>query len=62
MTKLQLAEGPGLLADREPTVCQASMTRVIVRGTNFKSKRRERTYDADKIWSGEHTIADYSEL
>jgi hypothetical protein len=61
MTKPQLAEGPGLLADREPTVCQAS-TRVIVLGTNFKSKRRERTYDADKIWSGEHTIADYSEL
>jgi hypothetical protein len=62
MTKPQLVEGPGLLADRELAVRQASPTGVIVLGTNFKSKRRERTYDADKIWSGEHTILDYSEI
>jgi hypothetical protein len=62
MTKPLLVEGPGLLADRELTGRQGSPSGVIVLGTNFKSRRRERTYDADKIWSGEHTIADYSEL
>ena len=34
----------------------------IVLGVDFKSKRRERIYDADKVWSGEHTILDYTEI
>ena len=35
---------------------------VVVLGIDFKSKRRERIYDADKIWSGEHTMLDYTEV
>lgn len=62
MTKPQVAEDPSPPANREPTICQALPMGVIVRGIDFKSKRRERVYDADKIWSGEHTIADYSEI
>ena len=34
----------------------------VVRMVDFRSKRRERIYDSDKIWSGEHTIRDYTEL
>lgn len=62
MTKPQVAEDPGLLADGEPTVCQALTRGAIVLGIQFKSRRRERVYDAEKIWSGEHTILDYTEI
>jgi hypothetical protein len=34
----------------------------IILGIEFRSKRRERIYDADKVWSGEHTILDYTEI
>jgi hypothetical protein len=34
----------------------------IIRGIDFRSKRRERIYDADKVWSGEHTIQHYTEI
>jgi len=34
----------------------------VVLGTDFKSKRRERIYNADKVWSGEHTKLDYTEI
>ncbi|OCK54967.1 hypothetical protein [Bradyrhizobium sp. LMTR 3] len=34
----------------------------IIFGTDFRSKRRERIYDAGKVWSGEHTILDYTEI
>ncbi len=34
----------------------------IILGIDFRSKRRERIYDADKVWSGEHTILDYTEI
>jgi hypothetical protein len=34
----------------------------IIVGIDFRSKRRERIYDADKVWSGEHTILDYTEI
>ena len=34
----------------------------VILGIDFRSKRRERIYDADKIWSGEHTILDYTEI
>ena len=35
---------------------------VVVLGTDFRSKRRERVYDADTVWSGEHTFMDYTEI
>ena len=60
MTKLQIAEDPDPAVDRKTTGCEYSG--VIVLGTDFRSKRRERVYDADKIWSGEHTIRDYTEI
>lgn len=50
------------LSYREKTVREASVPGEIVLGINFKSKRRERVYDADKVWSGEHTILDYTEI
>ena len=34
----------------------------VVRGIHFRSKRRERIYDPDKIWSGEHTTQDFIEV
>ncbi|WP_257166040.1 hypothetical protein [Bradyrhizobium sp. SRS-191] len=34
----------------------------IVRGVDFRAKRRERIYDPERIWSGEHTVQDYTEL
>ncbi|MEH2533483.1 hypothetical protein V1277_000134 [Bradyrhizobium sp. AZCC 1588] len=34
----------------------------IILGIDFRSKRRERIYDADKVWSGEHTILDHTEI
>jgi hypothetical protein len=34
----------------------------IILGIDFRSKRRERVYDAEKVWSGEHTILDYTEI
>lgn len=51
----------GYLGD-EKTVRETSATGEIVLGINFKSKRRERVYDADKVWSGEQTILDYTEI
>ncbi|KRR21049.1 hypothetical protein CQ13_31305 [Bradyrhizobium retamae] len=34
----------------------------VIFGIDLRSKRRERIYDADKVWSGEHTILDYTEI
>ncbi|MCA6119323.1 hypothetical protein J6524_31290 [Bradyrhizobium sp. WSM 1738] len=34
----------------------------VIFGIDFTSKRRERIYDADKVWSGEHTILDFTEI
>ena len=62
MTKHQVAKDPSPPANTEPTVCQPLTRGVIVLGTDFKSRRHERVYDADKIWSGEHTILDYTEV
>ncbi|MBH5384755.1 hypothetical protein [Bradyrhizobium diversitatis] len=59
MTKPQIAEdrsGP------DKRVCEAVNAGVVVLGVNFRSRRRERVYDADKIWSGEHTNLDYTEI
>lgn len=61
MTGPRIAKDPSLLASREAIVSQASTVGVVVLGIDFKSNRRERIYDADKIWSGEHTMLDYLE-
>jgi hypothetical protein len=37
-------------------------SRVVVVGTAFRSKSRERVYGADKVWSGEHSIWNYTEI
>ncbi|WP_315785683.1 MULTISPECIES: hypothetical protein [unclassified Bradyrhizobium] len=34
----------------------------VVRLNDFRPKRAERIYDSDKIWSGEHTARDFTEL
>jgi hypothetical protein len=60
MTKPQIAEDSDPPVNRETIVRKASG--LIVFGTDFRSKRRERVYDADKVWSGEHTIRDYTEI
>lgn len=60
MTKPQIAKGPDSPVNRETKVREA--LGLIVLGTTFRSKRRERVYDADKVWSGEHTIRDYTEI
>ena len=62
MTKPQIVEEPGLPVNRETIACDALTMGVVVLGIDFKSKRRERVYDADKVWSGEHTIQDYTEI
>jgi len=51
-----------LPANRKAIVCQSSTASVVVLGIDFKSNVRERIYDADKIWSGEHMILDYTEI
>lgn len=59
MTKPQVAEDPSVPDNR---VCEAVTAGVVVLGIDFRFRRRERVYDADKIWSGEHTIVDYTEV
>jgi hypothetical protein len=60
MTKPQIAEDPDPPINRE-TIIPRALGRIVLR-TDFRSKRRERVYDADKVWSGEHTIRDYTEI
>lgn len=62
MPKPQIAEDPRLPADRETTPCEALTAGVVVLGIDFRWRRRERIYDSDKVWSGEHTILDYTEI
>ena len=69
MTKLQIGRDSHLFVSvlsgfryRERTVPEASAAGEVVHGITFKSMRRERVYDADKVWSGEHTILDYTEI
>lgn len=61
MTGPKIAEDPSHLISRKTTASQAS-TGVVVIGTDFRSDGRERIYDADRVWSGEHTIRDYTEV
>lgn len=64
MTKSQMGEDGALLVSdlsRCPGTGKTAVGEVIL-GVDFKSKRRGRIYDANKIWSGEHTILDYTEL
>ncbi len=62
MNKPQIAEDPGLLSHRVTTACEPLNPEVVVLGMNVRSRRRERIYDADKVWSAEHTIRDYTEI
>lgn len=61
MSRRQIARDPSLPASRETELCDMT-TGVVVLGIDFRSKCRERVYDADKIWSGEHTVLDYTEI
>jgi hypothetical protein len=64
MTKSQTGED-ALLPDSIPSRSFGGGKRAmgqIILGIEFRSKRRERIYDADKVWSGEHTILDYTEI
>lgn len=60
MTKPQVAQTPSIPRDREPL--NGEPLGAVVLGIDFRSRRRERVYDSDKIWSGEHTILDYTEM
>lgn len=62
MSKPLIAEILSLPVSRETTVCKALATDAVIHGVDFRPKRRERIYDADKIWSGDHTMLDYTEI
>jgi hypothetical protein len=63
MTKPQIAEDRNPGVNPTTPVCEALTMGVVVLGIDFRrSKRRERVYDAEKVWSGEHTIRDYTEI
>jgi hypothetical protein len=61
MTKPKIAEDPGAPIDLETTGCEALTMGAVVLEIDFRSRRRERVYDADKVWSGEQTSRDYTE-
>lgn len=61
MSKPRTAKNSRLPFSSENTA-EAVSTGVVVLGADFRPKRRERIYDADKIWSGEHAIQDYAEI
>lgn len=64
MTKSQTEEEAILPGSIPPRVFNGEkrVTGQIILGINFRSKRRERIYDADMVWSGEHTVLDYTEI
>ena len=64
MTKHQMGGEPRLPASVLSGFLGAARTAtgVVVLNIDFKPKRLERIYDADKVWSGEHTILDYTEI
>ena len=62
MTGPRISKDLSLPANRKAIVRQTSTAGVVVLGIDFKSNHRERIYDADKIWSGEHTTLDYTEV
>lgn len=62
MSKPLIAEILNLPVSRETTLCKALTADGVVLGVDFRSRRRERVYDADKVWSGEHTVLDYTEI
>lgn len=61
MTGSRIRENPSLPA-RKTTICRASTSDVVVVEVDFRSNRRERIYDADKVWSGEQSILDFTEV
>lgn len=62
MSKPLIAKVLSLPVSREPTLCKVLTADVVILGVDFRSRRQERIYDADKIWSGEHTVLDYTEI
>lgn len=60
MTNPQVAQTPSVPRDREPLI--GERLGAVVLEIDFRSRWRERVYDSDKIWSGEHTILDYTEM
>lgn len=67
MSKPRIAKVLSLPVSREPTLCEPTLCKaltadVVILGVDFRSRRQERIYDADKIWSGEHTVLDYTEI
>ncbi|MGJ4995477.1 hypothetical protein [Bradyrhizobium sp. HKCCYLR20261] len=48
-------------SDASRDVASVRASAAVVRLADFRPKRRERIYDPDKIWSGEHTAQDYTE-
>ena len=61
MTKPKIAENSGAPIDLETTDREALTVGAVVLEIDFRSRRRERVYDADKVWSGEQTSRDYTE-
>lgn len=67
MSKPLVAKVLSLPVSREPTLCEPTLCKaltadVVILGVDFRSRSQERIYDADKIWSGEHTVLDYTEI
>jgi hypothetical protein len=60
MTKPKIAENSGAPIDLETTDREALTVGAVVLEIDFRSRRRERVYDADKVWSGEQTSRDYT--
>lgn len=62
MTNPQIEDDRNPSANRETIAGEDLTLTVVVLGTNFRFKHRERVYDADKVWSGEHTVRDFTEI
>lgn len=61
MTGSRIGENPSLPM-RKTTISRASTWDAVVVEVDFRSIRRERIYDADKVWSGEQSILDFTEV
>jgi hypothetical protein len=63
MTKREIIRSPSTVRPEMPSDRRAPVRTAgdVVRVVDFRSKRRERIYDPEKIWSGEHSARDYTE-
>ncbi|NPU09765.1 hypothetical protein HL666_03200 [Bradyrhizobium sp. 83002] len=64
MSKLEILRSRRVGLPDAPSDVQAQVraSGEVVRLNDFRPKRGERIYDPDKIWSGEHTARNYTEL